>query len=56
LKYYFIKVPEYKINSKKSVAFLYSMNKQDDKEIREMTPITIVTKITKYLGVTLSKK
>jgi hypothetical protein len=36
-------VAGYKINSNKSVAFLYSMDKQAEKEIREMTPFTIVT-------------
>ena len=39
----FSKVAGYKINSNKSVAFLYSKGKQAEKEIREMTPFTIVT-------------
>jgi hypothetical protein len=30
----------YKINSKKSMAFLYTEDKQDEKEIRETTPFT----------------
>jgi hypothetical protein len=38
------------------VAFLYIEDKQDEKEIMETTPITIVTNNIKYLGVTLSKK
>ena len=46
----------YKINSNKSVAFLYSKDKQDEKEIREMTPFTIVTNNITYLGVTLTKQ
>jgi hypothetical protein len=37
------KVAGYKRNSNKSVAFLYSNDKQAEKEIREMTPFTIVT-------------
>ena len=45
----------YKINSNKSVAFLYTKDKQAEKEIRETTPFTIVTNNIKYLGVTLSK-
>jgi hypothetical protein len=45
----------YKINSNESVAFLYTKDKQDEKEIREMTPFTIVTKNIKCLGVTLRK-
>ena len=46
----------YKIISNKSVAFLYSKDKQDEKEIRETTPFTIVTNNLKYLGVTLTKQ
>ena len=37
-------VAGYKINSNKSVAFLYTMDKQDKKEIRKTTPFSIVTK------------
>jgi hypothetical protein len=47
----FSKVVRYKTNSNKSVAFLYSKNKQVEKEIRETTPFTIVTNNMKYLGV-----
>jgi hypothetical protein len=43
LKNYFSKVTGYKINSNKSVAFLYSKDKQAEKEIKVMTPFTIVT-------------
>ena len=46
----------YKINSNKSVAFLYSKDKQAEKEIMEMKSFTIVTKNVKYLGVTLTKQ
>jgi hypothetical protein len=38
------------------VAFLYSKDKQAEKEIREKTPFTIVTNNIKYLGVTLNKQ
>jgi hypothetical protein len=48
----FNKVAGYKINSNKSVAFLYSKDKQAEKEIREMIPFTIVTNNVKYLDVT----
>ena len=51
----FSKVAGYKINSNKSVAFLYSKDKQVEKEIRERTPFTIVTNNIRYLGVTLAK-
>jgi hypothetical protein len=56
LKNNFSKVDRYKIKSSKSVAFLYSKNKQVKKEIRKMTPFTIVTNNIKYLGVTLTKQ
>ena len=49
-------VAGYKINSNKSVAFLYKKDKQEEKEIRETTPFTIVTNNIKYLGVTLTKE
>jgi hypothetical protein len=46
----------YKINSNKSMAFLYTKNKQAEKEIRETTPFSIVTNNIKYLGMTLTKE
>ena len=52
----FSKVAGYKINSNKSVVFLYSKDKQAEKEIRGTTPFTIVTNNIKYLGVTLTKQ
>jgi hypothetical protein len=52
----FRKVIGYKINSNKSVAFLYSKNKQAEKEIRELTAFPIVTNNIKYLGVMLTKQ
>jgi hypothetical protein len=52
----FSKVAGYKINSNKSVAFLYTKNKQAEKEIRGKTPFTIATNNIKYLGVTLTKQ
>ena len=45
----------YKFNSNKSVVFLYSKDKQAEKEIRDTTPFTIVTNNIKYLDVTLTK-
>jgi hypothetical protein len=35
--------------------FLYTKNKQAEKEIRETTPFSIVTNNVKYLGITLRK-
>ena len=48
----FSEVARYKINSNKSVAFFYTKDKQDEKEIREATSFTIVTNNIKCLGVT----
>ena len=52
----FSEVAGYKINSNKSMAFLYTKDKQAEKEIRETTPFSIVTNNIKYLGVTLTKE
>jgi hypothetical protein len=52
----FSTVSGYKINSNKSMAFLYTKDKQDEKEIMETKPFTIVTNNIKYLGVTLTKE
>jgi hypothetical protein len=38
------------------VAFLYTKNKQAEKEIRGTTPFSIVTNNIKYLVVTLTKE
>ena len=38
------------------MAFLYTKDKQDEKEIREITPFLIVTNNKKYLGVSLTKE
>jgi hypothetical protein len=45
-------VAGYKINSNKSVAFLYTKDKWAEKEIRE----TIASNSIKYLGITLTKQ
>jgi spore cortex formation protein SpoVR/YcgB (stage V sporulation) len=52
----FSKVTEYKINSNKSVAFLYSKNNLAEKEIRETILFTIFTNNIKYLDVTLTNQ
>ena len=38
------------------MAFLYTKDKEAEKEIRETTPFTIVTNNIKYIGVTLTKE
>ena len=42
------KVAGYKINTQKSLAFLYSSNEKTEREIKETIPLTIVTKRIKY--------
>jgi hypothetical protein len=49
-------VAEYKINSNKPVLFLYTKDKQAEKEIRETTPFKIATNNIKYLGLILTKQ
>ena len=38
------------------MAFLYTKNKQAEKEIKETTPFTIVINNIKYIGMTLTKE
>ena len=52
----FGEVAGYKINSNTSVAFLYTKDKQGEKEIRETTSFVIVTNNIKCLGVTITKE
>ena len=49
----FSKVVGYKINTQKSLAFLYANNKKSKIEIKESIPFTIATKRIKYLGINL---
>ena len=48
-------VAGYKINTKKSLAFLYTNNEKTEREVKEMIPFTIARKRIKYLGVYLPK-
>ena len=52
----FSKVARYKINTQKSLAFLYTNNEKSEREIKESIPFTIATKIIKYLGINLPKE
>ena len=49
------KVAGYKINTQKSLAFLYT-NEKTEREIKETIPFTIATKRIKYLGIYLPKE
>ena len=51
----FGEVAGYKISTNKSMAFLYTKNKQAEKGIRKTTSFSIVTNNIKYLGMTLRK-
>ena len=51
----FNKVEGYKINTQKSLAFLYTNNEKSERAIQESIPFTIATKRIKYLGINLSK-
>ena len=44
LTYKYTKVPGHKINTQKSLAFLYTNNEKIDKEIKETIPFTTATK------------
>ena len=52
----FGKVAGYKINTQKSLAFLYTNNKRSEREIKETVPFTIKTKRIKYLRINLPKE
>ena len=52
----FSRVAGYKINTQKSLAFLYINNKKSEREIKEPIPFTIATKRIKYLGISLPKE
>ena len=50
------KVAGYKINTQKSLAFLYTNNEKIEKEIEETIPFTIAMKRIKYFGIYLPKE
>ena len=52
----FSKVSGYKINTQKSLAFLYTNNKKSEREIKESIPFTIARKRIKHLGITYVRR
>ena len=52
----FSKVSGYKINTQKSLAFLYANNENSEREIKVSITFTTATKRIKYLGINLSKE
>ena len=45
-----------KINTEKSLLFLYTNNEKSEREIKKKIPFTIATKRIKYLGISLPKE
>ena len=52
----FSKVVGYKINTQKSLAFLYTNNEKSEREFKQSIPFTTATKRIKYLGTNLLKE
>ena len=52
----FSKVAGYKINTQKSLAFLYANDEKSEREIKESVTFTIAAKRIKYLGINLPKE
>ena len=50
------KVVGYKINTQKSLAFLYINNEKTEREVKETISFTIATKTIKYLGINLPRE
>ena len=49
-------VARYKINAQKSMAFLYTNNETEERNIKESISFTIAPKSIRYLGINLSKE
>ena len=49
-------VAGYKINAQKSMAFLYTNNETEEREMKESIPFTIAPKSIRYLGIHLTKE
>ena len=52
----FSKVAGYKVNTYKSLLFLYTNNEKSEREIKESILFTIATKRVRYLGINLPKE
>ena len=50
------KIAVYKINTEKSLTFLYTNNEKTEREIKETIPFIIAMKRIKYLGINLPKE
>ena len=52
----FSKVTEYKVNTQKSLVFLYTNNEKSERELEESIPFTTAKKRIKFLGINLPKE
>ena len=52
----FVKVAGYKINTQKSMVFLYTNNELSERETKKTIPFTIARTRIRYLGINLSKE
>ena len=52
----FTKVAGYKVDTQKSLAFLYTNNEKLERKIKEYIPFTIATKGIKYIVINISKE
>ena len=52
----FSEVAGYKINTQKSLAFLYTNNEKSEREVKKSISVTIETKRIKYLGINSPKE
>ena len=52
----FGKVAGYKIDTHKSLSFLYTNDEKSEREIKETLPFTIATKKIEYVGINLPKE
>ena len=50
------KLAGYKINTQKSLAFLYTNNEKTEREMKETIQFAFAMKIIKYLGINLRKE
>ena len=50
------KLQDTKINTQKSLAFLYANNEKSEREIKESIPFTVATKRIKNLGINFCKE
>ena len=50
------KLQDTKINTQKSLAFIYTNNEKPEREIKESIPFITETKRIKYLGINLPKE